>query len=131
MVEKNRVLLRFHPKLGKWLPPGGHLELGETPDEALIREFREETGLIVELIDVVHLPQVEGVKKELAVPFYVNVHSVGDHDHCCLFYRCRIVKRVEEQREPAFLRWFDLSALHSYDIPQDVKHIVELATRRS
>ena len=32
---------------GKWLGVGGHLEEGETPDQALIREVKEETGLDV------------------------------------------------------------------------------------
>ena len=41
----DRVLLIRHKRLGKWLPPGGELEPGETPLEAAIRELREETGL--------------------------------------------------------------------------------------
>jgi len=40
-----KVLLGFHRKLGAWLPPGGHIELDETPIEAVIRETREEAGL--------------------------------------------------------------------------------------
>lgn len=32
---------------GKWIGVGGHIEKGETPDEAVIREVFEETGLIV------------------------------------------------------------------------------------
>jgi 8-oxo-dGTP pyrophosphatase MutT (NUDIX family) len=36
-----------HKKLGKWLPPGGHIEPNELPDDAACREVLEETGLKV------------------------------------------------------------------------------------
>ena len=35
------------PNEGKWMGVGGHIEEGETPDEAMIREIKEETGLTV------------------------------------------------------------------------------------
>ena len=40
-----RVLLHRHKRLGRWLQPGGHLDPGERPWEAAVRETREETGL--------------------------------------------------------------------------------------
>lgn len=40
-----RVLLHRHKRLGIWLQPGGHVDLGETVAEGAIRETREETGL--------------------------------------------------------------------------------------
>lgn len=55
IVEDNKTLLIKHPKHGKWLPPGGHLEQNETPPEAAIREAFEETGLKVELIKDEHI----------------------------------------------------------------------------
>lgn len=40
-----RTLLHRHKRLGKWLQPGGHVDPGETPAEAALREAREETGI--------------------------------------------------------------------------------------
>ena len=43
------VVFVRHPERG-WEIPGGHLKLGESPEQALIREVMEETGLDVEII---------------------------------------------------------------------------------
>ncbi|MBI5732000.1 MAG: nucleotide exchange factor GrpE, partial [Candidatus Magasanikbacteria bacterium] len=52
--EKDEVLLIRSPKWGeKWHIPGGHIELGETSEEALKREIREETGLEIDNIEFI------------------------------------------------------------------------------
>jgi 8-oxo-dGTP pyrophosphatase MutT (NUDIX family) len=51
VVRGDKTLLLKHRKLGMWLPPGGHVEPGETPDEAVRREVREETGLEIDFVE--------------------------------------------------------------------------------
>jgi nucleoside triphosphatase len=43
--EGKFLLLKSHKWLGKYVIPGGHIELGETIEQALIREIKEETNL--------------------------------------------------------------------------------------
>src|SRR3989344_4366051 len=88
IFKDNKVLLIHHKKLDLWLPPGGHIEENEIPDNALRREIREEVGINVHILNTPDIPCNGAVKRILAVPFHVNVHSVGDHDHCCFFYLC-------------------------------------------
>jgi len=58
VVHEGRVLVvrRGHePLKGHWTLPGGLLELGESIVEGVVREVREETGLLVEPLDLVEL----------------------------------------------------------------------------
>lgn len=57
VVGPRGVLLHRHRRLGIWLQPGGHLDPGEAPWEAAVREAAEETGLDVRLVGdgLVHL----------------------------------------------------------------------------
>jgi len=53
LVEGNKILLirrAKEPGLGKWAIPGGRIEEDETAEECLKREFKEETGLDIEIV---------------------------------------------------------------------------------
>ncbi|MHB0911924.1 MAG: NUDIX hydrolase [Armatimonadota bacterium] len=55
IIDADEVLLvrrGTEPSLGKWSIPGGHVLCGETLEEALVREVIEETGLVVEVIEL-------------------------------------------------------------------------------
>jgi len=45
VVGRRGTVLHRHRRLGLWLQPGGHIEPGERPEAAAVRECREETGL--------------------------------------------------------------------------------------
>jgi len=50
VVRGDATLLHWHRRLAQWLPPGGHIEQDEEPAEAALREVREETGLVCEVV---------------------------------------------------------------------------------
>jgi 8-oxo-dGTP pyrophosphatase MutT (NUDIX family) len=47
VVGPRGVVLHRHRRLHRWMQPGGHVEPGETPEMAVLRECAEETGLPV------------------------------------------------------------------------------------
>ena len=47
--EAGKVFYGHHKKSGLWLFNGGHIEVGETPEEALVREMGEEWGIEIDL----------------------------------------------------------------------------------
>jgi 8-oxo-dGTP pyrophosphatase MutT (NUDIX family) len=85
VVEDGRVLLHLHRRLGRWLPPGGHVEADELPDEAALREVEEETGVAVRLVGSRGLPVDE--PRQLVVPAGVQLERIDpDHEHIDLVY---------------------------------------------
>jgi 8-oxo-dGTP pyrophosphatase MutT (NUDIX family) len=59
VISSRGVILHRHKRLGIWVQPGGHVDPGETPEEAALRETIEETGLIVRHLDPVELFNVD------------------------------------------------------------------------
>lgn len=58
VIEDGRALLikrGSEPLLGQWSIPGGTLEIGETLQEGVARELLEETGLEVEVLDMIEV----------------------------------------------------------------------------
>lgn len=74
IVENDKVLLVHHNKFNEWVPPGGHIEPGETFATIAKREVKEETGLDV---DIISTQPIINPNDPMAVaepvPFYVDV----------------------------------------------------------
>jgi 8-oxo-dGTP pyrophosphatase MutT (NUDIX family) len=79
VVGPRGVVLLRHKRLGFWLQPGGHIDPGESPWEAALREAAEETGLELAYADV----GSDGVPPLV----HVDVHAGGrGHTHLDLRY---------------------------------------------
>lgn len=116
IVHDGKVLLVNHPRYQKWLPPGGHIELNEDPEEALFREIREETGLAVQILSSKPGIRSSGTKF-LLTPNYLDVHEANPpHRHIGLAYFARSdsdqAVLSDEHRE---IRWFSQSELADPD----------------
>ncbi|MCA9122857.1 MAG: (deoxy)nucleoside triphosphate pyrophosphohydrolase [Planctomycetaceae bacterium] len=94
--------------------PGGRVESGETPDQAVVRECREETGLSIEVV---------GSYEE-------RCHRYS-HDRVHLhFFRCRLTKDGESLKSP--FTWVEREQLGSLRFPAANDDILrELMGRQS
>ncbi len=59
VVSSRGIILHRHRLLGIWIQPGGHVDDGEGPEDAALRETLEETGLIARHFDPVELFHVD------------------------------------------------------------------------
>jgi 8-oxo-dGTP pyrophosphatase MutT (NUDIX family) len=89
VVHQQQVLLVLHRRLGKWLPLGGHIELDEDPEQAALREAREESGLDIELVGE-RPPTTEPGTRALIAPRFLDIHRINPtHEHIGMIYFAR------------------------------------------
>lgn len=124
VVHHDHVLLHPHRKLGIWLPPGGHIESNELPDEAARREVEEESGLVVELVGgygvEVHAPDAP---KQLVRPAGVQLEDITPgHQHIDLVYYARLVNAHPEELPSLIddMRWLREEDFATIDLTEEV-----------
>lgn len=122
IVKDGEVLLLYHNKLEKWLFPGGHVEPNETPDMAVVREVKEETGLDFEFFQFSSLEKAIDEIQTLALPFHTNLHNVGDHDHYGAYYLGTVSRfdfvRNNESRD---MRWVSRAELDDLKLTDQIR----------
>jgi len=89
VVHDGKILLIHHRKLDKWLPLGGHIELDEDPEQAALREAKEESGLDVELLGE-RPPTTSPGTRALIAPRFLDIHRINEtHEHIGMIYWAR------------------------------------------
>jgi len=139
-IFHQHVLLIHHPRIGAWLPPGGHIEEYELPHEAAVRETLEETGLLVEVISD-RLPDT-GCPHAFFMPQPLCLHHVPatekgqDLYHLDIAYLCRPVnggKSLPELVSGGEVKdacWAKISELDNLVLAKNVVEAVGLALNR-
>jgi 8-oxo-dGTP diphosphatase len=103
----NRVLIAQRPEgkslAGLWEFPGGKLDEGETPEEALVRELHEELGIDVCLTCL--------------APFTFASHTYEDFHLMMPLYVCRNWEGMVSPREGQAVKWVRANDLTNYPMP--------------
>jgi ADP-ribose pyrophosphatase YjhB (NUDIX family) len=123
LVHDNKTLLIKHKYLPIWTAPAGHVELNETPIEALFKEISEEAGIQrtdLELIETTHLTNTmeRGSGNHYhPLPFDMEYHNIdADHRHINMAY---ILKSATNHVEPKVgesntFKWFTIEELEKF-----------------
>lgn len=108
VIRDGKALLVFHPYIRQWFQPGGHIDDGESPIRAAIREVYEETGILCE--------SIEGQSN----PIDIDLHEIpanpkkaeSAHLHIDLLFMLRVLKE-EESSEGIEKAWVPFDQITS------------------
>ena len=126
LEEKHVLLIRRGqaPARGKWTLPGGVIELGESPEDALIREIWEECRLdiepggLVEVIEkVIEDPEGRIRYNYLILDYLASCHPRGS---------CRQTP-VKAGTDVTDVRWIPLDELGSYELTDGLTDVIDKA----
>lgn len=131
--ETDSFLLILHKKLGRWLPPGGHLKEGEVPHQGALRELREETGLRGRIVNLLQTPDVATCSvAQLFTPFCVLREIIpaglreGEHIHIDFIYVMEIDRadaiRISTE-EATQARWFSSREIATLETFENVRQV--------
>lgn len=113
--SKNEVLIALRPphvvQPGVWEFPGGKIEEGETLENALIREFKEEIGIKITRIEFFLEIKKEFIEKNILLILHTfRIHEfIGEPRGC----------------ENQTIRWVPIDTLQNYMFPEANSEIVD------
>jgi 8-oxo-dGTP diphosphatase len=124
VVHEGRVLLvrrGKEPLRGRWVVPGGTVELGETLEDAVVREVLEETGIRVQPGELMTaFDRIE--RRDGAVLYHYVVVD----------YRCRYVSGwPQAASDAADAAWVAEGDLDRYDVPPMALELIRRAFREA
>ncbi|MFC2037856.1 NUDIX hydrolase [Chloroflexota bacterium] len=112
--EQGRVLLCHRRDMDVWNLPGGGVESGELPTEAVIRETQEETGL------------------DVVIERLVGVYGKADKNDLVFSFACRQVGGELSVTDDADeCRYFDIESIPPNTLPKQVERIHDAADFRT
>ncbi|GLV60814.1 hypothetical protein KDH_76330 [Dictyobacter sp. S3.2.2.5] len=125
LSEDYKKVLMILKADGRWFPPGGHIDEGEFPHEAVAREVFEETGYRVRFI---HQPEGVGTRlgdaELLPVPYQVLLENIDTHYHHDFIYLCHT--EGERQHGAEFEgQWIEMASVLDLPAPDDIHFTIQ------
>lgn len=96
----------------RWEFPGGKLEQGETPEECIVREIKEELDLDIEVVDIYKVVKFSYLEKDILLLCYV----------------CKVTAGAGRALECNAFKWVEREELTAYDfVPADLPVVEKLS----
>ena len=122
VVHEGKTALHWHPKLGVWLPAGGHIEPNEDPAQAVLREIEEEFGVKASILPLSPRVPYNGGPAHIEAPHaMLDCYPAPDHGHIDCVYYCRVESGypgVSYDPDSPII-WLDAAALEQGALPHD------------
>lgn len=126
-------LVHMHRKIDMLMQIGGHIELDQTPWQAMVAELREETGYEPEELDVLQWTRLPELDRTVThpLPLLMNTHKAGEthyhSDTCYAFLAEGAPARSTAEGESNDLRWLTLPELQvAVDQGEALRDVMEI-----
>lgn len=129
VIDRGYVLLvrRGHePLLGQWSVPGGAVELGETLEEAIVREVKEETGLTVQPVSI--LTALDRIERDSAGS--IRFHYVLVDFLCEVSAPGTIPRATTDVSDARWVPFESLQKKSDVTVPNWTLEVIEMGWRR-
>lgn len=114
MVDEERILLvrrGREPNKGLWAVPGGKVDFGETLAEAATREVKEETGLLIELDEIVWVGEFIDGEHHLVLVDFLGAPTGGE------------LKAGDDATD---VQWIEIESAFELDMPPTMYELLEV-----
>lgn len=119
--EKHELfLIRSHKWNGAYVPPGGHVEVGETLEEALKREIKEETNM--DITDIQFIEYHEFINKDA---FFAKRHFIFFN-----FSAQAVTTNIKLNEEAEEYIWVPLSKALTLPLVGEAKKTIEILYKK-
>lgn len=119
VIDRDKILMVKSKTSSKWSIPSGEIELGETPQQACVREVWEETGFRVEVKEQLHTKSVQ----------------IGNYEVTSHYFLCELMSGgicfQDPDNEIEEIVWKTEAELKEllHDYPEDQQHLIKFMNR--